>query len=1324
MRRDQSLPLIYRKNSVRRFREIQNDSLYTNESSINFALLKKTLQQSQMMKSNSTQDIFLTQKSSLPNSQSTSFLFNAKNNREQSEYERNKNNHKIEEALYKKDYIKKFKLIKYNLYKKKFYKNIKLNNIRLEVNKNENQNNINNYEENNEYDENNDGESGEEDKEKIKIDFTKNLWGGPINLKNHYNYDIGGDNDSLEEVFTESNQENNDIESNKDTVIDNSNNNTNNSNNIRISLYLTDLQNSSNNNNNEIPFDTNFQNYNYMNKNKNNYKKIKIHGKEKTLNPFNFTRYSSFDNIARFHKLYRNYNSLTRKHFVNEKSPSFAFIRSCDKERVICNPLGLFKRKGNEHTLEMNNQHSSDNYLNCLSSGLKYANHLNDLEMSRNRFTHFGIGRLFSNLKENDSMIKNLVKINLSNNNMGDEGIEKLINYIEEKSCQLESINIEGNNLGDKNINNLCINIAQYIWSRLTYFNAGKNKITRNSEKGLLALSEKCTELVVLILRNNQINNSLATKLMNNLKLLYSLKVLDISWNLIGNHLIYPFLYEEAVNYYPKQNNVFNNFELDKIKSVMKMSFNRNPLLPSIDKNAQSKTTKSKEKDKTEDIITEIKNIKVPKRKPSNFAVELSNYIKSNLCPLIHLNISHNNLPYEDCILISEESKLNRSILGFHVDGNEMQIDPLGFIHPIDKKVKSFNYYSKSQISFDFENIKGLPKILMSPINNIRGRNNCWICECWKEIEFVLDLKIKDIKPKYFVVKIHLDFENYLPCDMIYKKKCFKLVRMCPPGRVKYFFTIDGNPVKNCYKEYEYKIKENEKPIKYTFDNNYIKQYNNIKSMLSSKVSNNIEIKNKINLEEYVDIQEDTKNEEDILISKTIHIYNYGIRNITPNNNIITHDYQSTLKYSIPRAENSSSRAQNQIPWQFADSIWSICDYYYEGETDEFIEKICDFDCKRNDFEAIFNKESDLIEAKKLLKENYRNILDCYITLSSRSGTHLWQITSNILMDWLNEKCNFFDEKYTSKHLIKIIENIFFNKKDKEDRKKYKNFPSNKYNLIRHSFISLLINISIDKYITVSKIVTNPLDSLKLSMENNFINAIKGYNHHLWRKERYYNEEIDNYIKAFLPLIDGLFHTFSIKEKEKREREEKEEEEEKEEKEEKEEEENVKKVIEENDNLKKDITRMTLEDFNNFISTFVEQPDYQISETPLIFHISKKIQIDEITNDDFLYLNLIEFCECLCRVIDIYSPPPPEEKKEDWPMDKRKDQLLIEKIENIMPQLFKKIEHPKFNIIRDKFISPLKDQITSLYIIDRKNNLYYSGYEKYFKLSINDNINK
>ena len=1305
MKRDESLPLIQTKNSLSSNKKMQDmpmESLYTNESSINFANLKKTLKLTKMTKSFSTQDLLLTQKSSIPNSNSTSFLFNGKNILEKNKgYDKTTDNFLFDLAFYKLDYLNKFKKIKTNLYKKKFYNKPNIKNIKTNIK--EIKNDIFNENKKDSIDNNN-----EEENEENQIDFSQNIWEGEINLKNHENYDIGNDNENEnnEEIITESNNFNSPETNDIDTIKEQSDPNSN-----RMSLYLTEMQNINNINlnSNETNISNAFQS-NTRNKITNNYnlKKIKIFDqKTKQKNPFNFTRYSSLDNIGRFHGLYRDFKNICRKHYINEKSPSYSFIKSCDKERIICNPLGLLKRKGDQHTLELNNQHTGNEFINCLSSGLKFTNNLNNLEMSNNRLTQDGIEKFFYNIKQNDSFIKNLLKLNISFNNIGELGVEKLINFIEDKNCQLESLNIEGNNLGDKNINKLCICISQYIWNKITYFNAGKNKITKNSEEGLLPLTEKCSELVVLILRNNQIDNNLGTKLIINLNKLYSLKVFDISWNLIGSHLVYPFLYEEAVNFHPNQKNLYNNFELDKIKTLMKMNFHQNPLLPIADKNAQGKANKNKGKNKKSifnEIIPEIKSVKVPKRKPSNFAVELSNYIKNNICPLIHLNISHNNLSYEDCELISEESKPNKSILGFHVEGNEMEIDPLGFIHPIKKEKKLQNYYSKTQIIYDHENFKDMPKLLLSPINKFREKVNCWICECWKEIEFILDLSIKDIKPKYLVVKIHFDFENYEPCDMIYKKKCFRLIRMCPPGKIKYFFTVDGNPVINCYKEYDYKIKEFEKPIKYVFNEHYIEQYNNIKILYLNSLNQNEnenKIKNKYYSGDCVSVQEDIR-DEDKLISKTIYVYNFGIRNIIPSNNLITHDYQSTLKYSTPRPENASSRIANQIPWKFTDSIWNCCNYNYEGDSDDFIEKVFTFDFNRGEYDNLFIKENEFIATRNLLKENYRNILYCYINLSSYSGSNLWQITSEILIEWLIDKCDFFDDKYTSKHMIKVIEEIYFNKRDKEDRKTYKNFSSNKYNLIRHTFLSFLINISIDKYINILRAVQNPYDAIKLGMDNYFIYGTQGYEFHQWRKDRYYNEEVDNYLKAFLPLLDGLYHTFSKKstrenlimddEKEETETERK------------------------NYNDKNDEIKMSQEDFNNFISTFIDSDskENKMINNPLIYHISKKIQIDEITNDEFLYLNLIEFFEALCRVIDIDSPAPPEERIEDWPYEKRKEQLLIEKIENIMPTLYKKIDHPNFNVIRDKFISPLKDQITSLYIVDYKNNSFYNGYEKYF----------
>ena len=58
----------------------------------------------------------------------------------------------------------------------------------------------------------------------------------------------------------------------------------------------------------------------------------------------------------------------------------------------------------------------------------------------------------------------------------------------------------------------------------------------------------------------------------------------------------------------------------------------------------------------------------------------MNEYFCKTSLSLIHLDISHNNLSYEDCKLISEKSKNNHVILGMHVDGNCMEINCLGFV--------------------------------------------------------------------------------------------------------------------------------------------------------------------------------------------------------------------------------------------------------------------------------------------------------------------------------------------------------------------------------------------------------------------------------------------------------------------------------------------------------------------------------------------------------------------------------------------------------------------------------------------------------------------
>jgi hypothetical protein len=52
---------------------------------------------------------------------------------------------------------------------------------------------------------------------------------------------------------------------------------------------------------------------------------------------------------------------------------------------------------------------------------------------------------------------------------------------------------------------------------------------------------------------------------------------------------------------------------------------------------------------------------------------------------------------------------------------------------------------------------------------------------------------------------------------------------------------------------------------------------------------------------------------------------------------------------------------------------------------------------------------------------------------------------------------------------------------------------------------------------------------------------------------------------------------------------------------------------------------------------------------------------------------LPEFLEALCRTVDKASPIPIGEKVEDWPKEKRANQPLINKLENVFPSLIKLI---------------------------------------------------
>ena len=1024
-------------------------------------------------------------------------------------------------------------------------------------------------------------------------------------------------------------------------------------------------------------------------------------------NKFKQSNYVTSSCMKDFYVKYSNFNNFSRKYVVQSDTPLLAFIKSSNDKKIIPNPLGLVKRSGDKTKLEYNFQKVGDEYVKVLSDSLMYSDNFNTIDFSGNRLSNDGVSKLFKIINENKKLVRNLKSVNLSKNNFGTENLEELILFLKDADNVIEDLNLYGNLIGDENTIKICDALITSRECKIVSLNLGKNNIHDESVQSICNLLEFCSQIDILNLSYNWFHNKPSAKLISTiLNNCLELKILDISWNCIGDDLVTIPSYEELANSEIRHpDKIFDNFALEEALASQKLKLRRNPFLPPLDEKGGKKEDKNKKNAQSQpdekEEIKEPKKIPVKPKTPSDFAINLGEFFCKNNTELIHLDISHNNINYIDCKYLSEKVKNNHTILGIHLDGNEMEINELGFIIPIEKNAKGDNYFSESQITYGLDKNYSLRKTSIEAIRRIRNKNNCWICDGFREIEFEFKFKKKKENPMNHIVKIHLNFDGYKPFDMIYNDGVYHMARMCPPGNISYFFTCDTEVIKpdeiegkNEFKKIGY-IKDY---IKYTFDDEYMEELKNQKARLNYELTKqnsraditdanheqNIPPANKIisskkiiklNTEQSISITVDT-------------IYKM---NIKYNPHIIDSNYRKLFKFSVPRPEKNLNKfIKPRTPWSFPISIWAYYGYEYNDVPESYLNQCFKFDFERCQFYKDFKSDEALDSLKYFLKQRYRDIIDCYKYYSSLSGMSVWQITQNNLTEFINHCNDFCNKQYD-------INNVYLTQKivcgsliDKEDRKKKNKNLSD--NIVRHQFMNLLVKVSKDKYITILKMISDPFEAVQTAFENHFDDAIKGFNYHKWRQERYYNEKVDNFLKTYLPIFDALYLSWA----------------------------------KQKGPTKKDVW-MTLDEFNNLVQSIVDVNEYPIRENPYIFNMSIHLQINEIYTDKHLNMLLPEFLEAISRAIDKASPYPPGENKEDWPMEKRQNQPLVDKLENVLPIMMKLITHPDYKILRDKFPIPTKDLSTGLYMPDFENQ-FYQGYiikptKKEKGLELNNDIN-
>jgi len=338
----------------------------------------------------------------------------------------------------------------------------------------------------------------------------------------------------------------------------------------------------------------------------------------------------------------------------------------------------------------------------------------------------------------------------------------------DDQYSELSEINLEANCIGDTKIIKICESISKSLIDKIRYLNLGQNLISDKSCANIASLVRDCLNLEVLIVYENHIRNFGAALIMGEIKSHVSIKVFDISWNTIGENLTH----EPTISEIKRD---------EKVRETEGRKF-MNVSVTEMRKTMTFNTSDDKPRSRARNI--------------SPFAKELSNLFLNLNSKLIHLDISHNNMDSNDSKFLCEEVKQNHSILGLHVDGNEMRVDDLGFLFPTNNKVNSHDYYANSQIYYQIA--KGHPNIRtkITNVRKIRSKNNCWICEGWKEVMFTYKpKKVKDITS--LNVKLHLSFENYIPTETILKIDVFVCYRMVPPGEILYYFTVNETLIEN-----------------------------------------------------------------------------------------------------------------------------------------------------------------------------------------------------------------------------------------------------------------------------------------------------------------------------------------------------------------------------------------------------------------------------------------------------------------------------------------------------------------------------------------------
>ena len=432
-----------------------------------------------------------------------------------------------------------------------------------------------------------------------------------------------------------------------------------------------------------------------------------------------------------------------------------------------------------------------------------------------------------------------------------------------------------------------------------------------------------------------------------------------------------------------------------------------------------------------------------------NACRHLSKSLEKHPC-LFHLDLSHNGLSVKDSETLSEGLKKNHTVMGLHMTGNHSSVDPLGFV-----ETKTDERPSQAHI---FTRIMNTGK---AAEKGWRQGSNCWICERWSEVEF-------EFGGAEEPVHLHLSFEKY-EADLM--KKCedskFRLTRMCPPGRFRYFYTCNGE-VRTDPSVPKVKLEE---PLV-----EEIQLYEGVSVRINLKKTN---------------FKDNVKGPDLLAVAaKPIPLPRDPHRKFVPK--------EAVKKWGIPISV-------------FKD---------YKFDTEELLKKCFEFDWEHSKIPKLVKDDSERLKVKNFLWENYRVIKEAYKYYSSVSPQgEIWSVGQMAFTEFCYE-CKLFDSTFRLADVdFQLKASLFAEVKN----------PLNPANaLVRYQFLEILARIAFDRA-KKSGQGQSQLEAVCQLVNQHLKPNLTNPHGNKWRFERYINEEVDNVLKANLSVLKAVYSRYSVK---------------------------------------------------------------------------------------------------------------------------------------------------------------------------------------------------